>query len=108
MDDERRGSPRYPFIADSELSEEATDTHLNTHVSEISRTGCHLDITNPLPDGAPIDLSIAAGGELFHAKAKIVHTEEHMGAGVYFVEIDATNQPILERWLADAAKNSNH
>jgi hypothetical protein len=105
MDNERRQSPRFAFIANGELREEETDTRLTTRVSEISRTGCYLDMMNPLPNGTPIRVSINAGGELFQAKAKIIYAVEHMGAGIHFVEIDSANQPILERWLAAAQVN---
>src|SRR5262249_5624700 len=103
MDNERRQSPRFSFIAQGELREEATDTRLNLRISEISKTGCYVDMMNPLPSGTPIRLSIAAGGELFNARARIVYAVEHMGAGVHFEEIDSVSVPILDRWL-DAAQ----
>jgi hypothetical protein len=105
MDSDRRQSPRFAFIANGELREEQTDTRLATRVSEISKTGCYLDMMNPLPNGTPFRLSIAAGGELFQAQAKIVYAVEHMGAGVHFEEIDSASAPILDRWLAQAEGN---
>ncbi|HWY44149.1 MAG TPA: PilZ domain-containing protein [Candidatus Sulfotelmatobacter sp.] len=102
METDRRKSPRFAFIAGGELHEEKSNTLLRTRVSEISKTGCYLDMMNPLPNGTPIQLSIAAGGELFQAKAKIVYAVEHLGAGVHFEEIDSVSEPILERWLAAA------
>jgi hypothetical protein len=102
MDTDRRKSPRFAFIAGGELHEEKSNTLLRTRVSEISKTGCYLDMMNPLPNGTPIRLSIAAGGELFQAKARIVYAVEHLGAGVHFEEVDSANAPILERWLVVA------
>jgi len=103
MDTDRRKSPRFAFIAGGELHEEKSNTLLRTRVSEISKSGCYLDMMNPLPNGTPIRLAIAAGGDLFQAKAKIVYAVEHLGAGVHFEEIDSASEPILERWLAAAA-----
>jgi len=102
MENDRRKSPRFAFIANGEVCEEKTDTRLNMRISEISRTGCYLDMMNPLPGGTPIRLSIAAGGEQFKAQAKIIYAVEHMGAGVHFEEIDPASAPILDRWLAEA------
>ncbi|HJZ65859.1 MAG TPA: PilZ domain-containing protein [Candidatus Acidoferrum sp.] len=102
MDNERRLSPRFSFIAQGELREEETNTRLNMRVSEISKTGCYVDMMNPLPSGTPIRLSIAAGGEMFNAKARIVYAVEHMGAGVHFEEVDSANAPILDRWIGTA------
>jgi PilZ domain len=107
MDTERRRSPRFAFIANGEVCEENTDTRLNMRISEISRTGCYVDMMNPLPGGTPIRLSIAAGGEQFRAQAKIIYAVEHLGAGVHFEEIDPVSAPILDRWLAEAA-NEQH
>src|SRR5262244_532581 len=103
MDNARRLSPRFSFIAQGELREEETNTLLNMRVSEISKSGCYVDMMNPLPCGTPIRLSIAAGGEMFNAKARVIYAVEHMGAGVQFEEIDSANAPILNRWL-DAAQ----
>ena len=108
MDNERRLSPRFSFIANGELREENTDTRLTTRVSEISKTGCYLDMMNPLPNGTPFRLSIAAGGEIFQAQAKIIYAVEHMGAGVQFEQIDSKSAPILERWLAEAGAGVVH
>lgn len=99
MDNERRRSPRFSFIAHGELREETTDIRLNMRVSEISRGGCYVDMMNPLPSGTPILLSIAAGGSLFEAQGRIVYAVEHMGAGVCFEKIGSTSEPILSDWL---------
>ena len=102
MGEERRHSPRFAFIANGELRDPETDTRLSLRVSEISKTGCYVDMMNPLPSGTPIRLSIAAGGELFNAKARIIYAVEHMGAGVQFEEVDSMNAPILDRWIGGA------
>ena len=72
-------------------------------VSEISKGGCYVDMMNPLPDGTPIRLAIAAGGTVFEAPARIVYSVQHMGAGVCFEAVDAANEPILDGWLAELA-----
>lgn len=84
------------------MSDRRTEARLSLRVSEISRGGCYVDMMNPLPNGTPVRLTIAAGGALFQADAKIVYAVEHMGAGVLFEEIDSANAPILDRWLAEA------
>lgn len=56
---------------------------------------------NPLPEGTPIQLSIAAGGALLEVPARIVYSVQHMGAGVCFDHLDAANEPILDKWLAE-------
>src|SRR5215831_16673884 len=96
----------FSFIANAELGEEKTDIRQTTSVSEISKTGCYLDMMNPLPNGTPFCWSIAVGGELFQAQARIIYAVEHIGAGVQFEAIDSRSAPILERWLAETRRSS--
>src|SRR6266446_1412017 len=48
---EKRRSPRYPFIASAELIEEKADVRIASRVSELSLHGCYLDMMNPFPHG---------------------------------------------------------
>ena len=45
-DSERRRSPRYPFIAEAEVTEIASDTKLNAKTSDLGTSGCFLDMLN--------------------------------------------------------------
>ena len=53
----------YPFFAYAELLVENSDVCLTTHVSELSRQGCHLHLTNRLPPAT----SVVVASELFSA-----------------------------------------
>src|SRR5579859_2040168 len=103
---ERRRTPRYTFIASAELIEETSDVRIATRVSELSLNGCYLDMMNPFPVGTLVLVKISAGEAFFQAKSKIVYAQTNMGAGVTFLEIEATYQPVLERWLDEAMKGN--
>jgi PilZ domain len=103
---ERRRTPRYTFIASAELIEETSDVRIATRVSELSLYGCYLDMMNPFPVGTSVLVKISAGDAFFEAKSKIVYAQPNMGAGVVFLETEAQYQPILERWLDEAARSS--
>jgi hypothetical protein len=105
MDQERRRTPRYSFIAHAELSEDKSHVRLATRVSELSLYGCYLDMMNPFPSGTLITLKITAGEEIFEAHAKIIYSTPNMGAGVVFLEVDPKYQPVLRHWL-EAAESS--
>src|SRR6266849_7323021 len=49
MGDERRRTPRYPFIATAEVIEQGSNPRISARVSELSLHGWHIDMTNPLP-----------------------------------------------------------
>src|SRR5258708_28381999 len=50
MDSERRQAPRYPFIADAEVIETASDTKLGAKTSDVSICGC----LPPHPNTSPV------------------------------------------------------
>lgn len=101
---ERRRSPRYPFIASAELIEEKADVRIASRVSELSSNGCYLDMMNPFPTGTMVLVKISAGEDFFQAKSKIVYSQMNMGAGVGFLEVDAASKAVLGRWLDAAEK----
>jgi hypothetical protein len=104
MERERRGTPRYIFIASAELYEERTDVRVATRVSELGLHGCYLDMMNPCPAGTVILLKIFAGDLTFQSKAKIVYATPNVGAGVLFLDVEPKYDYILRRWIDEAAK----
>lgn len=105
MEQERRRTPRYIFIASAELYEERTDVRVASRVSELSLHGCYLDMMNPFPMGTLILLKIFAGELTFQSKAKIIYATPNVGAGVLFLDVEPKYEFILKRWLEEAAKN---
>lgn len=103
---ERRRGPRYPFIASAELIEQKADVRIASRVSELSANGCYLDMMNPFPMGTMVLVKISAGDAFFQAKSKIVYSQMNMGAGVGFLEVDASSKTVLERWLDEAEKEA--
>ena len=106
MENERRSAPRYPFIAHGEVLDEGSEARLKTRISDISRTGCYLDMVNPLPSGTPIQVTIFGEGGTVRAKGRIVYAVEHMGAGVAFEMVEAAALPVLQGWLAAAQQTA--
>jgi hypothetical protein len=105
MEQERRRTPRYIFIASAELYEERTDVRVASRVSELSLHGCYLDMMNPFPMGTLVLLKIFAGDLTFQSKAKIIYATPNVGAGVVFLDVEPKYEFILKRWLEEAAKN---
>jgi hypothetical protein len=105
MEQERRRTPRYIFIASAELYEERTDVRVASRVSELSLHGCYLDMMNPFPMGTLVLLKIFAGDLTFQSKAKIIYATPNVGAGLVFLDVEPKYEFILKRWLEEAAKN---
>jgi len=103
MSQEKRRSPRYFFFASAELTEENSQVRVPCRVSELSLHGCYLDMMNPFPVDTVVHLTIESGNTLFETRAKSIHSTPNIGAGVTFLDQTPESQPILNRWLEQAA-----
>jgi hypothetical protein len=102
MEQERRRTPRYPFVATAELIEEASGTKMPSRVSELSLNGCYLDMTNPLPKGTPVFVKIFTKAEFFEAPGTVAYAHPNLGMGVAFHDIKPFFQSVLKKWLLTA------
>jgi len=105
MDRERRRTPRYMFFASAELLEEKSEVRVASRVSELSRYGCYLDMMNPFPKDTAVLLKIWRDDtHIIQTKGRVIYSQPNMGAGVVFVDMEERYVPVLEEWLATAAK----
>jgi c-di-GMP-binding flagellar brake protein YcgR len=105
MDSERRRAPRYPIIADAEITEIASETKLSARTSDLSVGGCFLDMLNPSPEGTEIAVRISHADTTFSARGKVVFLFPNMGMGVMFTSVPASQQAVLEKWLEDLSRS---
>ena len=106
VDQERRRTPRYSFVATAELIETDSEVRIASRVSELSLHGCYLDMINPFPVGTKVLVKISAGDVMFQAPATVVFSKTNLGAGLKFDDLDKDHATILERWLEDAHHNN--
>jgi c-di-GMP-binding flagellar brake protein YcgR len=106
MDQERRRAPRYPIIADAEVTEIASETKLSAKTSDLSAGGCFLDMLNPSPEGTEIVVRILHADTTFTARGRVVFLFPNMGMGVMFTSVPASQQAILEKWLAELSSEA--
>ena len=97
---DRRKAPRFAFVATTEFTESANATKWSGTVTEISRTGCYVDILNTLPEGTMLDVHISCDRGRFDTRGKVVYVQERMGMGVVFLDSAKEQLEILDSWLA--------
>src|SRR5258707_14590145 len=100
MGTERRRAPRYPIIAEAKVTEIASETTLSARTSDLSLGGCFLDMLNPSPEGTEIVVRISYADTTFTARGRVVFVFPNMGMGVMFTSVPASQQAVLEKWLA--------
>ena len=74
MEQERRRSPRFPFIASAEVLEENNGSRLSARISDISAKGCYVDTINPLPGGTAVRVKIFNETQSFEAPATVAYS----------------------------------
>lgn len=106
MESERRSSPRYRFIAEAEVIEIENDTKLRARTNDLSIQGCFLDMLNPSPKGAEIQVRIHHAGAVFNARGRVVFVVPNLGMGVCFTKIDSNQAVVLQDWLSAVGRLS--
>jgi hypothetical protein len=101
--DERRRTPRYPFIATAEVVDQSTQASISTRVTELSLNGFYLDMPNPLPKDTKIKIKIYSESKFFESTGIIVYSQANLGVGVTFRETRPQFLTVLKQWLLAAA-----
>jgi len=103
---DRRADPRYKFTAAAEVVEDKSGIHVESRVGDLSRQGCYLDTTSPLPLGTGVTVRITKGRESFQGKARVVFHAAGKGMGLLFTTVDPSAAEILKSWLASSLESS--
>jgi hypothetical protein len=103
LGDERRRTPRYPFIATAEVVDPSSQASISTRVTELSLHGCYLDMPNPLPTDTRAKIKIYSEGKFFESSGVVVYSQPNLGVGVTFREVRPQFLTVLKQWLLVAA-----
>ena len=98
---ERHRARRYPFHAIVELAEVQSDTQITEWTSNLSLFGCRVDARKPLPAGTKVWVKISYRNENFDALGKVVYVLQNAGMGILFTKIEANDQSVLDKWIAE-------
>jgi hypothetical protein len=100
MDSERRNAPRHHITADAEVIEFPSNTKHRARTSDLSSSGCFLDMMNPSTEGKEIVVRIFHAKTTFTAAGTVVFVIPHMGMGVVFTSIEDDQLLVLKKWLS--------
>jgi hypothetical protein len=106
MDQERRRTPRFPFIASAEVQDEVSGSRLPSRISDISAEGCYVDTINPFPNGTPVRVKIFTETHKFEAPATVAYAHTHLGMGLSFREVMPDSLAVLQSWLPTRAQEN--
>jgi hypothetical protein len=104
VEDERRRTPRFPFIATVEVIETGAPVGVAARVTELSLYGCYVEISNPLRKGAQAVLKIYSEGRYFESPGTVLYTQPGLGMGVGFMNVNPHYLTVLKLWLIASAR----
>lgn len=103
MEDERRRTPRFPFVATAEVTEQGAPGSAPGRVTELSLFGCYVEIPNPLAKGTQAVLKIYSEGKYFESQSTVLYSQPSQGMGVGFHNVNPHYLTVLRQWLITAA-----
>lgn len=100
---ERRTAPRYPLILSAEVLDLRSGARFVAQTSDVSRTGCYIDIVNPIPPGSKIHIRLQHETETFESDGRVIYISPGLGMGIAFTSKAPGQLTTLDRWLSVAA-----
>src|SRR3989442_3664568 len=82
---ERRGVPRYRFMARAMVTELSSGTRLPARTSELGLNGCYIDTLELFPVGTLVQLRILKDNGVVQTSGKVLHCHPGIGIGNFFV-----------------------
>jgi hypothetical protein len=102
MEQDRRRSPRYPFVGSIEMREGTSEDKRTGRVKELSLNGCYVDMESSYPIGTPLAIKLFTATEFFEAQASVIYCQPDLGMGLMFRETKPYYLMVLRKWLLAA------
>ena len=102
MEQDRRRSPRYPFVGSIEMREGTSEDKRTARVKELSMNGCYVDTESPYPMGSSLAIKLFTETEFFEAQASVIYSHPNEGMGLMFRETKPYYLMVLRKWLLSA------
>lgn len=103
MGEEKRRTPRYPFIATVEVIQKGAAAGISARITELSLYGCYIEMPDPFATGTELRLKVYANGKYFESEGVAVYANVGKGTGVRFQNVKTHFIGVLKQWLIEAA-----
>ena len=101
----KRGEPRYKCEGSAEFRTEGFEVRTWARVTDLSRSGCYIEMQATSPLNTAVSLMIEVNGLRLHLKGAVKTSYPMQGMGVAFTEIPDTDllqlDVIIASWPAD-------
>jgi hypothetical protein len=84
---ERRQFPRHACRIESAVAIEGTSMSVPAKVTDISMSGCYVEMLSPLPVETLVEVTLNPGDTTFHVHGKVRSSQMGMGMGIAFTGV---------------------
>lgn len=95
---EKSSAPRYVLIAKVDIIEPITGKRITGLTSDISLTGCQIEVSSSFPQGSLVQIRITRSGQTLETLATIVRVQPQ-GMGVAFRKTAPDHTAIVTSWI---------
>jgi hypothetical protein len=108
MDNERRNHPRLKLRVPVELIPETSDAPTCLYTSDLSRSGCYIEMLFTLEIGTKLDMTFQLGDSILLVVGEVVTCDRNVGNGIRFTKMLREDGEELTRFIqaAEAAQQS--
>jgi hypothetical protein len=99
MSDEKREHPRLKVRVPMELRSEASDSPIRFETTDLSRSGCYIEMLFTLEVGAEVEVRFQLGDSTLLAVGKVVTCDRNVGNGIRFTRMLPEDREELGRFL---------
>jgi len=103
---ERRAAPRYQCTGSAELRTTGSDFRTWASVTDVSKTGCYLEVQATSPPDTPVEMVIEVVGVRLRANGKVRVTYPFLGMGIAFTDLSPEDRANLEEMLQRLSTSS--
>jgi hypothetical protein len=96
---ERRRHPRYTVQVQIELRQEGDDVPLRLETTDLSRSGCYVQLLIPLSVGIRVQATLWLDGHPVVIRGRVVTRHPQFGNGIMFLDFEADAEQHLSRYL---------
>lgn len=104
---ERRRAPRYRCSGSVEFRAAGGDVRTWATITDISQTGCYVEMQATSPPDTEVDMGIEVGGVRVRVKGKVRVTYPFLGMGIAFTELTAEEGAKLDGLLLQLGRLSS-
>jgi hypothetical protein len=99
LTNERRGNPRYKCEGSAEFRADESDVRTWGTFTDLSVSGCYIEMTATYPVGAIVNLALELNGMRAEVKGEVRVSYPFLGIGVAFREVSPQNQRQLQQMV---------